>query len=72
LRRSLYAAGDIVSGLNQIAVSVGQAAIAATAVHNHLPPHRHSGSSGESKAPATADKMNQTLSVETEVQAAIP
>jgi thioredoxin reductase (NADPH) len=46
----LYAAVDIVSGLNQIAVSVGQAAIAATAVHNHLPPHRHSGSSGESKA----------------------
>jgi hypothetical protein len=72
LRRSLYAAGDIVSGLNQIAVSVGQAAIAATAVSNHLPPHRHASSSGESKAPATADKMNQTLSVETEVQATIP
>jgi thioredoxin reductase (NADPH) len=36
----LYAAGDIVSGLNQVAVAVGQAAIAATAIHNRLPP-RH-------------------------------
>lgn len=35
----LYAAGDIVSGLNQVAVAVGQAAIAATAIHNRLPPH---------------------------------
>ena len=33
----LYAIGDVVSGLNQISVAVGQAAIAATAVHNHLP-----------------------------------
>lgn len=33
----LYAIGDIVSGLNQISVSVGQAAIAATHAHNHLP-----------------------------------
>jgi hypothetical protein len=28
-----------VSGLNQVAVAVGQAAIAATAIHNRLPPH---------------------------------
>jgi thioredoxin reductase (NADPH) len=35
----LYAAGDIVSGLNQVAVAVGQAAIAATAIHNRLQPH---------------------------------
>lgn len=35
----LFAAGDIVSGLNQVAVAVGQAAIAATAVHNRLPAH---------------------------------
>ncbi len=34
----LYAAGDIVSGLNQIVVALGQAAVAATAVHNSLPP----------------------------------
>jgi thioredoxin reductase (NADPH) len=32
----LYAAGDIVDGLNQICVAMGQAAIAATAVHNLL------------------------------------
>ena len=35
----LYAIGDVVSALNQIAVSVGHAAIAATAVHNRLPPN---------------------------------
>ena len=33
----LYAIGDVVSALNQIAVGVGHAAIAATAVHNRLP-----------------------------------
>ena len=33
----VYAAGDIVAGLNQVAVSIGQAAVAATAVHNSLP-----------------------------------
>ena len=32
----LYAAGDVVHGLDQLAVSVGQAAIAATAIHNDL------------------------------------
>lgn len=32
----LYAAGDIVAGLNQITVAMGHAAIAATAVHNRL------------------------------------
>lgn len=32
----LYAAGDVVAGLNQIAVAMGQAAIAATAIHNRL------------------------------------
>jgi thioredoxin reductase (NADPH) len=32
----LYAAGDIVVGLNQIAVAMGQAAIASTAIHNSL------------------------------------
>ena len=34
----LYAAGDVVSGLNQISVAVGQAAIAALGAHNRLPP----------------------------------
>ena len=32
----LYAAGDVVRALDQIGVAVGQAAIAATAVHNSL------------------------------------
>ncbi|MBW8784871.1 MAG: NAD(P)/FAD-dependent oxidoreductase [Novosphingobium sp.] len=34
--RGLYAAGDVVSGLDQISVAMGQAAIAATAIHNEL------------------------------------
>jgi thioredoxin reductase (NADPH) len=34
----LYAVGDVVVGINQISVSTGQAAVAATAVHNLLPP----------------------------------
>ena len=33
----LYAAGDVVRGLNQISVAEGEAAIAATAIHNLLP-----------------------------------
>jgi len=33
----LFAAGDVVRGLNQISVADGEAAIAATAVHNRLP-----------------------------------
>ncbi len=33
----LYAAGDVVLGLNQISVAEGEAAKAATAVHNRLP-----------------------------------
>ncbi len=34
--RGLYAAGDIVSALDQIAVAMGHAAIAATSIHNDL------------------------------------
>ncbi|MDH5822562.1 NAD(P)/FAD-dependent oxidoreductase [Luteimonas sp. RD2P54] len=33
----LYAIGDVVSGLNQVSVAVGQAAVAATRVHARLP-----------------------------------
>jgi thioredoxin reductase (NADPH) len=33
----LYAIGDVVSELNQIAVAMGHAALAATAIHNRLP-----------------------------------
>jgi len=36
----LYAAGDVVVGLDQLAVAVGHAAIAATAIHNDLRLHR--------------------------------
>jgi thioredoxin reductase (NADPH) len=32
----LYAVGDVASGLNQINVAAGEAAVAATAVHNAL------------------------------------
>ena len=32
----LYAAGDVVSGLDQISVAMGHAAIAATTLHNDL------------------------------------
>ena len=32
----LYAAGDVCAPLNQLAVAAGQAALAATAVHNSL------------------------------------
>ena len=43
----LYAVGDVVVGINQISVSTGQAAVAATAVHNQLPPClRQAGSGG--------------------------
>jgi thioredoxin reductase (NADPH) len=34
----LWAAGDVASSLNQIAVATGQAAVAATAIHRALPP----------------------------------
>jgi thioredoxin reductase (NADPH) len=34
--RGLYAAGDVVNALDQIAVATGHAAIAATAIHNRL------------------------------------
>ncbi len=35
--RGLYAAGDVARGLDQIAVALGQAAVAATAIHNGSP-----------------------------------
>lgn len=34
----LYAAGDVVLGLNQIAIATAEAAIAATDIHNRLRP----------------------------------
>jgi thioredoxin reductase (NADPH) len=35
----LYAIGDVTLELDQISVAVGQAAIAASHIHNSLPPH---------------------------------
>ena len=35
----LYAVGDVVKGLNQISVAMGQGAVAATNIHAALPPH---------------------------------
>jgi thioredoxin reductase (NADPH) len=40
----LYAAGDVVSDLHQIAVAPGHAAIAATHIHKSLPPGRRAAS----------------------------
>ena len=34
----LYAIGDVVRGLNQISVAADHAAVAATRIHNSLPP----------------------------------
>ena len=42
----VWAAGDIVAGLDQISVAMGHAAVAATSIHNWLPkPELHIGSS---------------------------
>jgi thioredoxin reductase (NADPH) len=35
----LYAAGDVVTDLHQLSVAIGHAALAATAIHNRLPPN---------------------------------
>jgi thioredoxin reductase (NADPH) len=37
--QGLYAAGDVVTDLHQISVATGHAAVAATAIHNSLPPN---------------------------------
>ena len=44
----LYAAGDVVRGLNQIVVAMGHAAVAATDIHNHceLPTEDEPGGPG--------------------------
>ena len=36
---ALYAAGDVVTDLHQLSVAFGHAAIAATDIHNRLPPN---------------------------------
>ena len=47
----LYAIGDVVSALNQIAVAVGHAAIAATRIHNRLPPNFREDRASQAQAP---------------------
>ena len=42
--RGLYAIGDVTMGLKQISVAIGQAAQAATAVHNSLEANPWGGS----------------------------
>jgi thioredoxin reductase (NADPH) len=54
----LYAIGDIVSALNQIAVAVGHAAIAATAIHNRLP-RNFREQTGDDEAGATTSTQRQ-------------
>jgi thioredoxin reductase (NADPH) len=54
----LYAIGDIVSALNQIAVAVGHAAIAATAIHNRLP-RNFRERSADDEAGATTSTQRQ-------------
>lgn len=48
----LYAVGDVVKGLNQISVAMGQGAVAATNIHASLPPHWRA-------APGTASQSGQ-------------
>lgn len=43
---NLFAAGDVVAGLNQISAAVGQAAVAATSIHGGLPSHLRAASDG--------------------------
>lgn len=47
----LYAIGDVVSALNQISVAVGHAAIAATCIHNTLPPKPREAGDAKSVEP---------------------
>ncbi len=51
----LFAAGDLVRGLNQISVAEGEAAIAATAIHNRL--HKVFASSTEAIATHRSDHV---------------
>lgn len=54
--RGLYAVGDVVSEINQIAVGFGHAAIAATAIHNSLPDNLRQGSRQRIAAGACANR----------------
>ncbi|WP_082511201.1 MULTISPECIES: NAD(P)/FAD-dependent oxidoreductase [unclassified Rhizobium] len=53
-RRGIYAAGDVVHSLNQLAVAFGQAATAATAIHNRL---REGGAATGRSIPGLSDRI---------------
>ena len=50
----LFAIGDVVSALNQISVAMGHAAIAASAIHQRLPPNLRED---EASQPETAAEL---------------
>ncbi|MDB5824673.1 MAG: hypothetical protein JWR21_3377 [Herminiimonas sp.] len=54
----LYAAGDVVNGLNQIAVAAGHAAIAATSIHHRLEKIRKSRPAVSGMAVAASEHTN--------------
>jgi thioredoxin reductase (NADPH) len=54
----LYAAGDVVNGLNQIAVAAGHAAIAATSIHHRLEKTRKSRAAVSGGPVADFEKTN--------------
>jgi thioredoxin reductase (NADPH) len=54
----LYAVGDVVKGLNQISVAMGQGAVAATNIHANLPPHWRAAAA-EPQAPALRSQSGQ-------------
>jgi thioredoxin reductase (NADPH) len=57
---NVWAAGDVVRGLNQISVALGEAAIAATAIHNRLAALSDQ-SSGQPEEPDKQTSLLHTL-----------
>jgi len=60
--RGLYAIGDVTMGLKQISVAIGQAAQAATAVHNSLEANPWGGSRQAADQPGAATAQNDNES----------
>ncbi|MDH0426178.1 NAD(P)/FAD-dependent oxidoreductase [Stutzerimonas stutzeri] len=61
--RGLYAIGDVTLGLKQISVAIGQAAQAATAVHNSLEANPWGGSRQAADQPGAATARNDNESL---------
>ncbi len=57
--RGVYAAGDVVTGLNQIGVAMAQGEVAAVAIHNRL--RRGEGMMAEDARPQSADPSGRIL-----------